>query len=145
MSLQTASTAPVSHRGHCRCGAVVMVAHAVPNISVYCHCDDCRRSCGAPVIASVGFPKDAVEWGTDETLMRYCNGTATRLFCGKCGSPVAQEHDSAADTTFFNTGFMDRPNDFPPTAHTFAGRRLDWLELHDGLPRVEKTILIKTE
>lgn len=84
-------------------------------------------------------------WEADETLALYRNGTAVRLFCSTCGSPVAQEHDSAADMTFFNTGFMDTPNDFPPAYHTFAGRKLDWLELHDDLPKVEKTILIKTE
>lgn len=138
-------TAPTSHRGHCRCGAVVMIVDADPTLSVYCHCDDCRRSCGAPVIASVGFAKDAVKWEADATLARYRKGTATRLFCSKCGSPVAQEHDSAADTTFFNTGFMDRPSDFPPAYHTFAGQKLDWLELHDDLPKVEKTLLIKTD
>ncbi len=78
-------------------------------------------------------------------LKSYRNGTAKRIFCSNCGSPVSQEHDSAADTTFFNTGFMDEPNDFPPTYHTFAGQQLGWLMLHDDLPRMEKTILIKTD
>lgn len=133
------------HRGHCRCESVVITARGEPEFSVYCHCDDCRRATGAPVLASVGFAKTAVTWETDGALKRYKKGTATRLFCSSCGSPVAQEHDSAAHMTFFNTGFMDNPNDFPPTYHTFAGQKLDWLELTDDLPKVEKTILIKTE
>jgi hypothetical protein len=122
-----------------------MVASVEPSFSVYCHCDDCRRATGAPVLASVAFAKDSVVWESDVTLRRYSNGPATRLFCGECGSPVAQEHDSAVDRTFFNTGFMDNPTAFPPTAHTFAGQQLEWLKLHDNLPRHEKTILIAVE
>lgn len=134
-----------SHRGHCRCGSVVIVARSEPELSVYCHCDDCRRATGAPVLASVGFPKMFISWEAAETLAHYKAGTATRLFCNRCGSPVAQEHDSAGHMTFFNTGFMDDPEAFPPTYHTFAGKKLSWLELHDDLPKFEKTILIKTE
>ena len=97
------------------------------------------------MLASVGFPKTAITWEADGTLKRYVSGTASRLFCGKCGSPVAQEHESAAELTFFNTGFMDQPEDFPPSYHTFAGQQIAWLQLHDDLPRNDKTILIKTE
>ena len=121
-----------------------MVAHGEPEVSVYCHCDDCRRTAGAPVIASVGFKKAGINWEADVTLARYRRDTATRLFCSTCGSCVAQEHDSASDITFFNTGFMDEPNRYPPTCHTFAGQQLEWLALHDDLPRAEKTILIQT-
>ncbi len=134
-----------SHRGHCRCNSVVITARGAPDLSVYCHCDDCRRATGAPVLASVGFPKKNITWEADDTLKRYKEGTATRLFCSHCGSPVAQEHDSASHMTFLNTGFMENPNDFPPDYHTFAGQKLDWLELQDDLRKVDKTILIKTE
>lgn len=122
-----------------------MITRAEPDFSVYCHCDDCRRATGAPVLASVAFFKRDIEWQADETLRRYRKGTASRLFCSRCGSPVAQEHDSADDRTFFNTGFMDEPERFAPSYHTFAGQQLSWLQLTDDLPRHEKTILIKTE
>ena len=131
------------HRGHCRCGSVVMTANAEPVFSVYCHCDDCRRATGAPVLAAVAFMKDAIDWQAAQTLKRHTNGTAHRLFCGECGSPVAQEHDSAADRTFFNTGFMDEPECYPPAAHTFEGEQLSWLALTDDLPRAKTTLSIK--
>lgn len=137
-------TAASTHKGHCRCGSVAMHAAAAPDFSVYCHCDDCRRSCGAPVIASVGFQSADIIWDADETLLRYQNGTATRLFCSRCGSPVAQQHESAAEKIFFNTGFMDDPAAYPPTYHTFSGEQLPWLELSDDLPRADRTLIIKT-
>lgn len=132
------------HTGRCRCNGVVAQVSGDPNFSVYCHCDDCRRATGAPLLASVAFPKENVVWLNEETLAQFQNGSATRLFCKRCGTPVAQLHESANDRVFFNTAFMDEPNRFPPTAHTFAGEQLSWMELGDALPRHETTILIKT-
>lgn len=130
------------HKGHCRCGAVAVTATGEPTIAVYCHCDDCRRATGSPVLAAVSFLKADLDWTEGKGLKRHTNGTAHRLFCGECGSPVAQEHDSADDKTFFNTGFMDEPERYPPTYHTFEGQQLPWLELTDTLPRAEATISI---
>ena len=131
-----------THRGHRRCGAVSIETRCAPDFIVYCHCDDCRRATGAPVLASVGIPKAEVTWNGEAA--RHTIGTATRLFCRDCGSPIAQEHESKSDITFFNTGFMDNPEIYPPSYHTFAGQQLPWLQLHDDLPRVEKTLLIET-
>lgn len=130
------------HRGGCRCGGVRFSVSAEPNLSVYCHCVDCRKSTGSPLLAAVAFPKTAVTWEADKTLTRYRNGTATRLFCNRCGSPIAQLHESAADRVFFNTGIMDRPEDYPPTYHSFAGDQLPWLCLADDLPRHAATLVI---
>lgn len=131
------------HRGHCRCEGVVILAEGEPEASVYCHCDDCRRSAGAPLIAAAGFNKANVTWQAYKTLSTYVSGTCTRLFCKVCGSPVAQEHESASDMIFFNTGFMDEPENFPPTFHSFEAMQLSWLALNDTLPRYEKTKIIK--
>ena len=131
------------HRGHCRCGSVAIRTSAEPEVSVFCHCDDCRRSAGAPLIASVGIPRASVAWDRDASLARYVSGTCTRTFCGTCGSPVAQEHESAPELIFFNTCFMENPENFPPTYHSFGGDQLDWLKLKDDLPRYEATKVIK--
>ena len=133
------------HLGHYRCGGVSMNASSVMDFAVYCHCDDCRRATGAPVLASVGIERAAVTWVNDATLARHTIDTATRLFCRECGSPIAQEHESKNDITFFNTGFMDNPEAYPPQYHTFAGQQLSWLALNDDLPKVEKTLLIETK
>jgi hypothetical protein len=133
------------HRGHCRCDGVSVSISGEPEMSIYCHCDDCRRSTGGPLLASIGVMRDKITWESSEGLARFRKGTATRLFCKNCGSPVAQEHDSKSDMTFFNTGFMAVPEAFPPTYHSFAGQQISWLKLNDDLPRLEKTLLIETK
>lgn len=133
----------VSHRGHCRCEGVVILAKCEPEIKVYCHCDDCRRSAGAPIIAAVSFEKSHIDWQSSDTLARYENGSCTRLFCNRCGSSIAQEHESAPTRTYFNTAFMDEPENFAPEAHSYSTEQLSWLKLNDTLPRHEKTVSIQ--
>ncbi len=95
------------------------------------------------MLASIGFWKKDTKWDFTDSLARFVAGTATRLFCSQCGSPIGQEHESASERIFINTGFMDDPASFPPNAHTFAGAQLPWLNLADDLMRHESTILIK--
>ena len=121
------------------------MVQAEPEVSVYCHCDDCCRSTGAPVIASVGMPRDKIVWEANDSLASFVSGTCTRTFCNQCGTPVAQEHESAPDLIFFYTAFMDDPEHFPPTYHSFEGQQLEWLALHDDLDRYEKTKMIKVQ
>ncbi len=135
----------ISHRGHCRCGGVVISVQAEPEISVYCHCDDCCRSSGAPVIASVGMPRHSIVWEAKESLGEFVKGTCTRTFCNQYGTPVAQEHESAPNHIFFYTAFMDDLENFPPTYHSFEGQQLNWLALSDDLERYETTKMIKVQ
>ena len=133
------------HRGHCRCEGVVVAIEGPPVLSVYCHCADCRRSAGAPLIAAVGFENDDLTWRAKTSLATCENCSCTRLFCNHCGSPVAQTHKSSPTRVFFYTAFMDEPEKFPPAAHSFAPEQLNWLELTDDLPRHTKTVSIRTD
>jgi hypothetical protein len=44
--------------GGCRCGAVRYAAEGAPAHSSLCHCADCRRSAGAPMVAWALFPQE---------------------------------------------------------------------------------------
>lgn len=133
------------HSGRCRCGLTAIEVHGEAAATMYCHCTDCRRATGAPVLASVGFFKTDINWTEDSTVKRHTIGTATRVFCEECGTPIAQEHESKDDIIFVNTGYMDSPENFPPSYHSFGGQQLSWLKLEDDLERIEKTRFIKTE
>ena len=47
--------------GGCRCGAVGVTVYGEPRVVVYCHCEDCRRSSGAPVSVFAGYPAERLE------------------------------------------------------------------------------------
>jgi len=128
-----------THPGSCRCGSVSMKATGSPQFSGYCHCDDCRRSNGAPIVSFAGFGRAQVEWKSQERLAEWNNGPFTRMFCKACGSPVAYADQQVSEIVFFYTGFMKDPSAFPPDHHSYYNEKLDWVQLSDTLERFEKT------
>jgi hypothetical protein len=128
----------VSHIGGCRCGAVRFEAKAEPDHVSYCHCVDCRRASGAPFSAFVGFETRHVVF-TGKALKMFENGTATRSFCGVCGSPIAYVDERLEDHIYFVLGAMDRPEAFNPTVHAYVSQKLPWIVLCDGLPQHDRT------
>lgn len=127
------------HRGFCRCNGVRMEASGTTDFQGYCHCDDCRRSSGAPVLAFAGYEKTKIKWTADATLTRWQNGPFARLFCEACGSPVAYTDEQADDMIFFYVGFMENAEAFAPEHHSYNGERLEWLTLADSLPQFDDT------
>lgn len=126
------------HTGGCRCGKVRFECRAEPHFSSYCHCEDCRRATGAPVLAYVGFRDAEIDWSSDESRS-YGARPVSRFFCPHCGSPLGYRDDRLAGRTYFYTGIMDEPERFPPAIHAYSDQQLRWLKLHDDLPRVDKT------
>lgn len=132
------------HNGGCRCGAVSFVANAEPHFTSYCHCGDCRRATGAPVVAFVGFMRDEIEWQADG-FRTYGDYPVARLFCPDCGAPIGYRDERLADRIYFYTAAMAEPERFAPTRHAYAGEQLSWLQLADDLPRKAATTVERTK
>lgn len=133
------------HLGSCRCGGVAIKATGKTCFTGYCHCDDCRRSNGAPVVSFAGFEKEQFNWETRETLSKWRNGQFARLFCKSCGSPVAYTDDELPEVVFFYIGFMADRSAFPPEHHSYHHEKLDWLSLTDDLPKFNETSFPRPE
>lgn len=71
--------------GGCHCGAVRYEAAGDPVYSALCHCSDCRKSAGAPMVGWALFPKDKVSV-TGEVASYASSEHATRQFCARCGT-----------------------------------------------------------
>lgn len=122
-----------SHTGSCRCGAVRATASAEPFWRSYCHCRDCRKQTGAPMMSFVGFRNEELAWSGSPQIWR--SGRVERSFCGACGSQIGYRDDNLPGETYLYLGFMDAPENHPPTLHAFEARRLPFLHLADDLPR----------
>ena len=132
-----------THGGHCRCGDVSFTATGEPNFAGYCHCEDCRRASGAPVLAFVGFAREGVTWTAEPA--RYGEPPIQRMFCPHCGAPLAYEDARLPDRIFFYTAAMQRPDAYPPLSHSFHGERIAWFETSDDLPRRDATSVPRPE
>ena len=93
--------------GHCLCGAIGFVADGEPLSATFCHCESCRRHSGAVAASFVTFRKEAVRWTGSERARYRSSPPVTRTFCGRCGSPLAYEHDDSADEIDLYLGEFD--------------------------------------
>ncbi len=124
-----------SYPGGCLCGAIGFVATGAPLWVAHCHCQSCRRSAGSPFATFIGFPTDRVAF-TAGTPATYASSPGVRRsFCGDCGTPIAYEADRFPGEIHLYVCTLADPAAVTPTAHVYAGERLAWLHLKDGLPR----------
>jgi len=121
------------HGGACRCGLISAEMRAQPMLRLYCHCRDCRKQTGAPMMAFVVFNDSDVTWfGTPKT---FRSGGVERSFCEHCGSQIGYRDDQLPGEIYLALGFMDEPERYPPSFHAFDKRRLPFIHLADELPR----------
>lgn len=127
--------------GGCYCGAVRYVAEGPPVHCTLCHCEDCRRVSGAPALAWFSVPPDRLRVTKGAPRQWRSSAPVTRSFCADCGAQLTYQHDATADEIDITTCSLDNPGLAAPQDHTFASRRVSWLELCDHLPAYPRTRL----
>lgn len=128
-------------QGGCLCGDTRYRLHAHGDDVPLCHCINCRRASGAPVLAWVSVPRESLEWtGHAPASYDYASDLAPhvrRNFCPRCGSQLTWEHIGDHDL-YVALGTLDEAEALLPTRHVFASRQLSWLRLDDDLPRDDR-------
>ena len=127
-------------KGHCLCGATSWEYSGDQTWACYCHCDDCRRNCAAPVTAFIGVLLDSFKWtGNTPKIYRSSKGVQ-RHFCGTCGTPMAFQAEHYAGEIHLYAASLEHPQDFKPKFHVHCAEKLDWLQLSDDLPKYQDTV-----
>jgi hypothetical protein len=125
--------------GGCLCGAVRYEVAGEPIASAICHCVSCRKAASAPQVPYVMFPADAFRVTQGVPTEFRSSPPVTRGFCGRCGSPLTYRVQDAPDVVDVLTCSLDDPSAFPPTSHIWAGEKIEWDVLADGLPAYRTT------
>lgn len=124
--------------GKCHCGAIryEMTEEAVHQ--ALCHCSDCRRHFGAPVVAWAMVPSDHVR--IEGTPVAYASSDhGRRHFCGTCGTSLFYTNDSMLPgMTDVQVATLDEPERLPPTAEIQIAERIEWMTPIGGLPQFER-------
>lgn len=112
-----------------------------PIWACYCHCDDCRRNCAAPVVAWLGVPIENFTWLGDAPKTLESSKGVRRHFCATCGSPMGFEADHYPGGMHLYAASLEDPEDFEPTFHVNYQSKLSWLQIDDDLPKFDGTML----
>lgn len=125
--------------GHCLCGAVRFDVLAAPIMVSLCHCESCRRHTGSLAAPFAIFRKDAVRWSGAERVRYRSSPPVVRSFCGRCGSPLAYEHDEDPGEIELYLGTFDDPARFTIRRHANYGERVPWFDTVDQTPRYRES------
>ena len=127
---------PETGTGGCLCGAVRFQAVGEPVVTGHCHCVDCRRHNGAPVVTLVIFEADKIRFTEGERKIYQSSPGVGRAFCDQCGTPLTIESEKEDPRTIeFHISTFDDPDAFVPSLHWYHSRRIAWFDVADDLPR----------
>ena len=127
-------------RGHCLCGATNFDYGGAPAWSCYCHCDDCRRNCAAPVVAWIGVATQDFRWTGQSPQIYASSPGVKRQFCKTCGTPMAFEAAHYPSLVHLYTATLDTPDQVQPTFHVWGHDQIPWLHLRDDLKRYPRSL-----
>ena len=72
--------------GGCHCGAIRYQVAGELIVHALCHCSDCRRHAGAPVVGWTMYAEDAVKVTKGSPRSTSHRSMAARDFCADCGT-----------------------------------------------------------
>lgn len=128
-------------QGACLCGQTSWRFEGEETWGCYCHCDDCRRNCAAPVVAWLGVPMERFSWTGNAPKTLESSKGVFRHSCADCGSPMGFEAAHYPGGMHLYAASMEKPEDFKPTFHVNWQSKLPWLTIVDDLPMHDGTLL----
>ena len=125
--------------GGCHCGAIRFEVTGEPIVHALCHCTDCRRHAGAPLVGWSMYSADAlkVTKGTPKLYKSSENGR--RQFCADCGTGLFYiNEDILPGIVDIQSATYDNPDAVPATMHIQTAERIHWMERAHELPAFER-------
>lgn len=125
--------------GGCHCGEVRYEVDGDPITHALCHCSDCRRHAGAPVVGWTMYPAGSLKLtqGTTKTYESSENGR--RQFCSNCGTGLFYTNEAVLPGLVdIQSASYDNPELIPARVQIQTAERISWMEKAHELPSFER-------
>jgi hypothetical protein len=125
-------------KGQCHCGAVryEMAADAIHR--ALCHCQDCRRHAGAPMVAWGLVAKEQLKV-EGETKEYASSEHGRRHFCPQCGTSLFYTSDVIFPGQIdVQIATLDDPDEIEPNAQIQLADRIGWMERLDEMAQFDR-------
>jgi hypothetical protein len=129
----------MSITGGCHCGAIRYEASGDAITHALCHCSDCRRHAGAPMVGWTMYQEGAVRVtkGTPKTYKSSPHGR--RQFCADCGTGLFYTNAEVLPGIIdIQSATYDDPDRVPARAHIQIAERIGWMEQAHTLPAFDR-------
>jgi len=129
----------MEHAGGCHCGAIRYQVAGDPLTHALCHCSDCRRHAGAPMVGWTMYPESALRVVRGVPKIYNSSPHVQRHFCGDCGTGLfyynAEVLPGLAD---IQSATYDSPDAVPARIHIQVAERIAWMEHAHELPQFQR-------
>lgn len=121
--------------GGCQCGAIRYEIEGAVENHTLCHCRDCRRSAGTPMVGWIMVPEAQFRLVSGAPKTFASSADARRHFCGDCGTGIFYLNDAILPGRVdVQSGTLDDPEAVPPTDQIQTAERLSWMATAHLLP-----------
>lgn len=125
--------------GGCHCGAIRYQVDGDIIVHSLCHCTDCRRHAGAPMVGWAMHPASAVKVTKGEPKVYASSEHGRRHFCADCGSGLFYVNEQNLPGIIdVQSGTFDNPDAVPAAIHIQVAERIDWMKSAHELPTFER-------
>lgn len=124
--------------GQCHCGAIRFSMSTAVQHHALCHCKDCRRHSGAPMVGWGLVGEDEIDIsGTAKIYASSEHGR--RHFCDNCGTGLFYTNDAIFPGQIdVQVATLDDPDLIPAQAQIQTAERIGWMEKLAELPTFER-------
>lgn len=125
--------------GGCHCGAIRYEVEGEALTHALCHCSDCRRHAGAPMVGWTMYPASALKVTKGTPRLYSSSENGRRQFCPDCGTGLFYVNEAVLPGLIdIQSATYDDPNAVPPRLHIQTAERLPWMTRLDALPAFER-------
>lgn len=129
----------MTRSGQCLCGAIKYVLAGAPNTVALCHCRDCQRGAGAPMVSWAMFPEAALTVTQGQPKTINSSGAAMRSFCADCGSGLFYRNAAfLPGIVDVQSATLDDPDALPPSVQIQTAERQGWVPQMHELPEFDR-------
>ena len=123
--------------GGCHCGAIRYEIAGEPANHALCHCVDCRRASGAPMVGWL-MVEDGQLSIEGEVATYASSENARRHFCIQCGTGLFYTNAAMLPGMVdVQSATLDDPGEVPAQAHIQVAERIGWMKDAHRLPEFE--------
>lgn len=125
--------------GGCHCGAIRYQVAGDAIVHALCHCADCRRHAGAPMVGWTMYPESAVEVTRGTPKIYASSQHGRRHFCPECGTGLFYSNAKVLPGLVdVQSATCDDPNLVPAQVHIQVAERLKWMARVNELPMFQR-------
>jgi hypothetical protein len=125
--------------GGCHCGAIRYQAEGEALTHALCHCVDCRRHAGAPLVGWTMYPETAVKVTKGAPKVYKSSEHGRRHFCADCGTGLFYVNAHVLPGIVdIQSATYDDPAAVPAQAHIQVADRIPWMAHVHELPMFDR-------